>query len=197
MVALATPGQLSKPLRELLADIEERRAGHGVTRPDPHRLRIVESMWIDMQPTAVILTEVSRAFGCSTSTITNDLRSVIKHHTLSDEIDRPTRAAQMRAQWIDLRNEAKQNGDRRTAALVNDRLCKMDGLYAPERSEHVNVNITLNVTIDNVLEKISDSKVLEALSLVLEAIEKSRPIPIEAIDATSVEVPLTIAEETT
>lgn len=188
MVTNRKPPDLEVVERTLLADLEERNPlERGMrTRHARARLRAVEEMWIDMRTSAEIATTISAAFNVDVRTVAADIRKVKEHHYLADELDRANRGVQMRAQWNDLRREARAKGDLRTAAVINDRLCKMDGHYQPERTEHININITVDATIDGVIEALS-AKSLDAFMMVLAEYEQHNKSKI--VDAVSVEVP--------
>jgi DNA-binding transcriptional ArsR family regulator len=182
--------------RKLLADIEDAQPPQGQrSYRGRARLRAVEAMWVDLRDSGEIVKEITRAFGVDPRTVYSDLKRVQEHHWLADQLDAKNRKLALRAQFNEQRRGALQAGDRKTAAFITDRLARIDGAYAPIKTENVNINITANVAIDDVLEALSPAGVDQLLALIAEFEASSSRKVIDAV-ASEVAPLLTPATET-
>jgi hypothetical protein len=108
-------------------------------RVDPRRLERVEVL-LALQTTGTqVCRMVMAEFGVCEQTVRHDIARVMFAHENKDAMTREERRQQMRLSLKQLYQRCVNGKDYRGAGFVLDRICKLDGLYAPD---NVNVNHT-------------------------------------------------------
>lgn len=100
------------------------------------RLFEVERRLLRFERRSKLVADLTVLWQCSTSTIDNYIRRVRDGLEAQREIELPRRRALMRAVGEHGMATSYQMEDPRAAAVFYDRLCKLDGLFAPEKIEH-------------------------------------------------------------
>ncbi len=136
--------------------------------PARERRKYVEQLWRAMYSTSQIEEIVSARYGVAKRTVITDLIK-IKRRYADDEGDPDTirtRKSQMRSTLTDLIHESRATGDLTTARYAMDRLCKLDGLYAPTKVEiETKVNM-IGLQIHTIVGALDDDG-LKALEIVM------------------------------
>jgi hypothetical protein len=99
--------------------------------PNRERLARVETMVNLTMSNAAIVEAVTKEFGCSVRTVYKDIERVELLLEEQNKRKRDQMRARRRASLEDLYRRSLNAGDRITALGCLDRLCKIDGLYAP------------------------------------------------------------------
>lgn len=196
LAKVKTPDEAHEALLSELEAMEVVRDGRPGSNADPRRLQVVRDMWARQYSKAEIVQRVARAFGVVAATVLHDVKRIERLHRLSLEASANEVATQIDAGFVAHTTRAFAEGNLKEARQGLVARGKLHGVFAPERSEHVNVNVHVNLTIDQVLDRIDDHETLLALSRVLEALDRaSTPIDrTRVIDVGS--PPLTMDTET-
>lgn len=150
----------------------KRQGGRG-PEPDLERRSYVEQLWRSGYADCEIIEIVTRRHHCAEPTVRKDIRRTKKIYLKadSDELTIATRKAQMIATMHDLAREARAAGDRSTARYVYDKICRIQGLFAPTKIEATSTTrVEVGLQIE-VIVKHLDAAGLTALETVLLQLE--------------------------
>lgn len=159
---------------------QKRLPGLANNRNNPHTERVLytEQLWRALYSHVEIIDIVSRRFGVSESCVRNDVRKISKRY-MAEEHDPDvisSRKSQMRAKLTELEREARANNDRSTARYALDRLCKLDGLYAPVKVDVTSTVQTVGLEIEKVAAAL-DADGLAALEIVMVQLQRAGLAP--------------------
>lgn len=113
------------------ADELEGPAPNNGPRPARDRLDLVRQLYDATLPSPAIVEKVIARFGVNKRTVYKDIARIEVELEETNKRKRDQMRARRRASFEDLYRRSVAASDRRTAAICLDRLCKLDGLYAP------------------------------------------------------------------
>ena len=132
------------------------------TNVDPARLAKVESLLALQMTNAQIKRAVAAEFGVSERTVATDIERVLFRHEPATLAAREKARDQMRMSLRQLYQRCLNSKDWRSAVAALDRICKLDGLYAPEelKVEHGGV---IAATVDGMTSAAQRARTQELL----------------------------------
>jgi hypothetical protein len=129
----AQPRVKAAPILPAPAAVEPPRPGP--KRP-PDRMRAVEILVQQYKPASEIVRVITAKFDCCERTVYDDIKVVWATLQTADGEERDVRKHQMRSTLRRLYSKTVGALDFKAAVTVLDRLCKLDGLYEPEKHHH-------------------------------------------------------------
>lgn len=152
-----------------------KRAGDGDTTylDTEQRVLVAEQMLCEQYTSKQIVTELCQVFGIVERTAYTTLKIAYDRLAQDAAADRGIRKARARATWQKQYRLCLAKGEHQAANYALDRLCRLDGLFAPEKIEHITTTITVDVQIDAVVN-VLDAAGLAALEVVLTQLDAAR-----------------------
>lgn len=150
-----------------------RRAGQGITTrvTTEQRVKRTEQLIAKLYTTRQIVDLLCAEYGIVPRTAHADIAIAFERLQADAADDRAVRKTQMRRVIHGLIRSHMSAGDRQAANYLVDKLCKLDGLYAPEKHEITTVSVEMRI---DVLINILDAAGQAALDVVLEQIEVAK-----------------------
>lgn len=105
-------------------------------------MRDVEKMLDSLTPHGEIVAELCRRWGLKCRQVNRIMAKVYKTWEEQAAIQGPHRRNEMRRRLETLAREARTAGEYHAAIIANDRICRLDGLYAPQKVE-LNVGVQM------------------------------------------------------
>jgi hypothetical protein len=97
------------------------------------RMREMEWALDSTRPHGEIVEELSAKWGLHRRQVERIMSAVYKTWEVQSVLQGPHRRNEMRRRFETLAREAKANGEYHAAIIANDRICRLDGLYAPQK----------------------------------------------------------------
>lgn len=168
--------------------VEKRRKNHkklppealGPESPELRRVekdrRIVriEDLLAEQYTTAQIVRLVVKEFGVAERTAYTDVSEAYAAVHADDAAESGIRLVRARRSWQRRLRRAEAAGDESAANYALDRICKLDGSYAPKKVEMSGmVGVTVNISMRSIVG-VLDAAGLAALELVMQQVELAK-----------------------
>lgn len=128
-----------------------------VKGPRPEQRLYIEGMLATMTPLAIIVREAAKRFDVTEMTAKGwYTRTLLQLGDEAQQIEKDWRRAQMRAAFSDFYQKALIAKQFNSAITALDRLCKLDGLYAPEELTVANKQGVAERDPDKVRQRIKE-----------------------------------------
>lgn len=158
-----------------MAATSSKHAGEGETTYLDTELRVkrAEELLCDQHTSGQIVRKLVEEFGIVERTAYTTLKIAYDRLSKDAAADRGIRKARARATWQRHYQRCIKNGNDQAAGYALDRLCRLDGLFAPEKIEHTTTTITVDVQMNAVIN-VLDVAGLAALDIVLAQLDAAR-----------------------
>lgn len=158
-----------------MAATSSKHAGEGVTTylDTEQRVLLAEQMLCEQYTSKQIVNELCAVFDIVERTAYTTLKIAYDRLAKDAAADRGIRKARARATWQKQYRSCLAKGDNQAANYALDRLCRLDGLFAPEKIEHTTTTITIDVQMNAVIN-VLDVAGLAALDIVLAQLDAAR-----------------------
>jgi hypothetical protein len=151
-----------------------KQAGEGATTylHVEQAVRRAEELLCDQWTSRQIVEKLCKEFDIVERTAYTRIRIAYENLSADAANDRGIRKARARATWQTHYRRCIERGDMSAANYAMDRLCRLDGLFAPEKVEHSGT-ISVAVQIDAVIN-VLDTAGLAALEIVMAQVEAAK-----------------------
>ncbi|MDQ1446791.1 MAG: hypothetical protein QOI20_3255 [Acidimicrobiaceae bacterium] len=136
------------------------------------RIERIEDLIAQQYSTKQIVAKVVDEFGVAERTAYTDITECYERAVPDSEEERSRRLDRARRSWQRRMRLAEEKGDQSAANYALDRLCKLDGLYAPKKVE-MSSSVTVSVSMRSVVG-VLDAAGLAALELVMQQVEAAK-----------------------
>ena len=138
------------------------------------RIVRIEELIAQQYSTRQIALKIAEEFGVAERTAYNDIHETYERALPETEAESKTRIARARRAWQRRYQKADEDNDHTAANQALDRLCKLEGVYAPKKIEMSgSVGLSVNVSMRSVVG-VLDASGLAALELVMQQVEAAR-----------------------
>lgn len=151
-----------------------KHAGDGETTylDTEQRVKRAEELLCDQHTSRQIVDKLIEEFKIVERTAYTTIRIAYERLAADAANDRGIRKARARATWQRHYRRCLEKGDNQAANYALDRLCRLDGLYAPEKIEVTNT-LSVAVQLDMVVN-VLDEAGLAALEIVMAQLEAAK-----------------------
>lgn len=136
------------------------------------RIDRIEELIALQHSTAQIARIIAKEFEVAERTAYNDITETYARALPDSQEESSTRLARARRSWQRRLRVCEEQGDQSAANYALDRLCKLDGLYAPKKLE-LTANVTVSVSMRSVVG-VLDAAGLAALEVVMQQVEAAK-----------------------
>jgi hypothetical protein len=152
-----------------------KRSGEGETTylDTDIRVRRAEELLCDQWSSRQIVEALIKEFSVVERTAYTYIKLAYENLSADAANDRGIRKARARATWQAQYRRCIAKGDLPAANYAMDRLCRLDGLFAPEKHVHTTTMISVSVQIDAVIN-VLDAAGLAALDVVLAQLDAAK-----------------------
>lgn len=117
---------------------------------------------------------IATEFKITERTAYSDIAAVYASVQAESADDSAIRIGRARRTWQRLMRDAEEHDDRAAANYAHDRLCKLDGLYAPKRVEMSgSVGLSVSVSMRSIIG-VLDATGLAALEIIMQQVEAAK-----------------------
>lgn len=126
----------------------KRTAKRGIRPRTEERLRATERVLAEGHPSRVAVDILAKQFNVSEYAVRSWISQVYARWTAQAEADRPHRHAEAREMLRHAYRTAADAGDHGPAVQALDRLCRLEGVYAPPETK-LQINTAVALGVDN------------------------------------------------